>query len=140
MLPFVIENYLLSLQIFLVLNLVSNSKCNAPDSSWNWTHPVEKTTMNDKGSLFTIDHIKFKRCPFHYNALGSILQETETTKLKCGIFCMEHPQCVTWIFDIINAICYLYDYRFPAYPLKNFLSDEPFSHFDCYEIEVIFFF
>ena len=126
----------LLLKVFLVF-LVPHIKCNAQqDSSWNWTHPVHKTTLNENGNLVTVDHIKFKRYNHRYIGINHMLVSRDTTKPKCGILCMEHPLCLSWIFYASWRSCNLYNYKFQSYPLKAFIYSADMPSVHCYEVEV----
>lgn len=127
---------LLFFQVFFVF-LVSNIKCNVHhDPSWNWTHPVQITTLNENGNLVTVDHIKFKPYNFRYACYSEFLNKNVPTKLECGILCMEHLRCLSWIFNVFLEKCSLYDYKFEAYPLKAYIKSTYSSSFASYEIEV----
>lgn len=135
---FIRESYLVLMQSCLIL-LSFNSKCSAQQvTSWNWTHPVSKTIMNGNGTGVTVDYTKFKRSPFYYESTATIFRkDSSATKLECGILCMEHPNCLTWVFFNTHWICYLFDFRFQAHPLKAKLYGKTINIIDIYEFEVI---
>jgi len=126
---------------YLILVLAYyNVNCNAQVASWNWTHPVEKTIVNENGETVTVNHIKFKRCRFTYVGASSLAYTVDTTRLKCGTSCMEHPECLAWSFFVLLNECYLYDYKFDSNPVKTSLVSQSSSDIDCYEVEVIIYY
>jgi len=139
MICFIKESSLVLIETYItVIVLSSISEYNAQQvSSWNWTHPVSQTTMNANGSRVTVDYIKFKQCPYIYGSRNKFFYKPHTTKLECGIFCMEHPKCLTWIFYYSYGQCSLYDHRFQAYPLQATIYSKSSTATYCYEVQVI---